>query len=232
MYLLILSRVQSIKVVYNNNLYQEDADYQSSTEKPSDIENITPGVGYIHNVSLTPDSTICFKIKTFQFYQFYKAGAYHGPQQAFFSLRDTFILTTYATIPCEEFYPGCTSHIQGYLGNSWKHGKTLLEIQGSPNRHPTWTPNTWNSICVVMKSDKKILYINDAVIEESSHVFTDTITSFSFLNGWHDSENAAQPVRGAFTNLTIWTKYYHKSKFQVGQDVIWMFLEMLFLGTM
>ena len=177
--LLILSKVEGIKVVSNNELYQEDGDFKSSTEKPSDENNMTPGVGYIHNVSISPDSTICFKIKTYQFYQFYQED-YNSPQQVIFSMREKFTLATYPTISCEEFYPGCTTYIQAYSGkNNWKHGRTLFEIQGSPNRYPTWTPNTWTSICIIMKTDKKIIFINDALIEESAHVFTDTInTSF------------------------------------------------------
>ena len=170
--LLALSRVKCIKVISNNDVYLED-----ETEKTVDDDYSSPtGVGYIHNVSLTSESTICFKIKTYQFYQFYKSE--FDPSQAIFSIKNIFTLVTYPTIPCDEFYYGCTSATRAKLGNLWKHGKTFYELLGSPNHYPSWAPNTWNSICIVIKSDKIILYVNDALIEELHNTFTDTIFNF------------------------------------------------------
>ena len=90
--LLTLSKVKCIKVISNNDVYQENVDFQATTEKTYDDNFSSPGVGYIHNVSLTSDSTICFKIKTYQFYQFYKSEI--NPSQAIFSIKDKFTIIT------------------------------------------------------------------------------------------------------------------------------------------
>ena len=165
--------VESIKVLSNNDVYlEEDIDVESETE------NKTPGVAYIHNVSMTYDSTLCFKIKTYQFYQFYPSEI--NPSQAIISMKDKFTLVTFPTIPCEEFHYGCTPLIRAKLGNHWKHGKTFFEFLGSTNYYPSWPPNTWNSICVIMKPDRIVLYVNDALVEDSPYIFSNSVVSFRY----------------------------------------------------
>ena len=81
-------------------------------------------------------------------------------------------------VSCEEIYPGCTSNVRAILGNGWKYGKALFEIQGQPNRYPSWTPNTWTSICILLKSNEQKIYINNELVAESSHPITNSIQSF------------------------------------------------------
>ena len=141
------------------------------------------GFGMIKNVSFSSVNTICLKIKTYQFYQFFHSEKnniesngctlvsksnqrFLGPHQTIASIGDISMMTV-PSLPCDQISYTCTAQVEAILGNKWKHGKTFAGIYGV-NFYPSWTPNTWNSICIVLTSTKTKVYINNEIADEVS----------------------------------------------------------------
>ena len=89
-----------------------------------------------------------------------------GPHQTIASIGDISMMTV-PSLPCDQISYTCTAQVEAILGNKWKHGKTFAGIYGV-NFYPSWTPNTWNSICIVLTSTKTKVYINNEIADEVS----------------------------------------------------------------
>ena len=122
--------------------------------------NSKPCTAKIRNVQFQSENTICLKMKTFQFHQNYKnLTSKETPFQAVISIGPISIVTL-QTIP-ENFFT------QYVLVEQFKHGKTIFGVHPThTNYYPSWTPNTWNSMCILLSESKIILYLNNEFVDE------------------------------------------------------------------
>ena len=80
------------------------------------------------------------------------------PLQTVISIGPIAIVTS-QTIPTNFF-------AQYVLGGKFKRGKTMVGIHPTSNFYPSWTPNTWNSMCIILSENKISLYLNNKLIDE------------------------------------------------------------------
>ena len=125
-------------------------------------ESESGSVAIIRNVQLNSENTICLKMKTFQFYQIHQNYATITPFQTIISIGHLEIVTL-GRIPLPMY-------ISSILKGKIKKGKPIASVQ--PSNTPSWTPNTWNSLCIILSGSKTSLYINQELI----HKFTSMIS--------------------------------------------------------
>ena len=130
-------------------------------------ESESGSIAIIRNVQLKSENTICLKMKTFQFYQIHQNYPTITPFQAIISIGHLKIVTL-GTIPMPMY-------ISSILKGKFKKGKPIASVQPSitPDHfYPSWTPNTWNSLCIILSESNTSLYINHELI----HDFTSMIS--------------------------------------------------------
>ena len=119
------------------------------------------GIAIIRNVQLKSENTICLKMKTFQFHQIHHNYTTFAPYQAIISIGHLKIVTL-GTIPMPMY-------ISSILKGKFKKGKPIASVQPSitPDHfYPSWTPNTWNSLCLILSENETSLYINHELMDE------------------------------------------------------------------
>ena len=104
------------------------------------------------DVPFSEENTICIKIKSFQYYQYFKLGDdyffRHSVRQNIFTSDAYGTLATTPAVECGEFWHKCTVGLKSKLGTFWKYGKVFvefLEITGS--YFDAWKPDLWNKLC-------------------------------------------------------------------------------------
>ena len=148
--------------LYNMILYlQIFIGVRSKKIKIIKSESESGSIAIIRNVQLKSENTICLKMNTFQFYQIYQNYTTITPFQTIISIGHLQIVTL-GRIPLPMY-------ISSILKGKFKKGKPIASVQPSitPDHfYPSWTPNTWNSLCIILSESNTSLYINHELIDE------------------------------------------------------------------
>ena len=70
-------------------------------------------------VAAGPAWTVCARLLTHQFSTYPDT----LPLQAVITAGHRTILSSYLAQPCDQIFPGCSKHYQGFVGTGWKQGK-------------------------------------------------------------------------------------------------------------
>ena len=173
---------------------------------PANVDKTFDGIVRILNVSVSEENTLFFKVKTYQFYQFFdsKKGIIWEPWQTVISMTGLKLITVPA-VPCPEFHEICTNQWMANIGDQWEHGKTFMGLYGD-KYFPSWKPGVWNSIFITFSRqfNQLKLFVNGNLLRSIDTVLDlGERVDISLMN---DHQDPSWPLSGAVTNFNVWDR--------------------------
>ena len=160
------------------------------------------------DVPFSKENTICMKIKSFQFYQYFKLGhdyfSGHSVKQNIFTSDAYGTLVTTPAVECGEFWPKCAVGLKSKLGTFWKYGKVFiefLEVEGS--YFDAWKPDLWNKVCFTRNNINIKVYINGKLVTVKNSFQTEK--KWTNVTLMLDEGNESQ-MFGAISDFNIWDR--------------------------
>ena len=156
------------------------------------------------DVPFSAENTICMKIKSFQFYQYFKLGDIFSVNQYIFASDAYGTLATTPAVECGEFWHKCIVGQKSKLGTLWEYGKVFLEyLEISGSYFPAWKPDIWNKVCIVRNNTIIQVYMNgNLVTTQKSFQVEKKITNITLMS----AENNESQMFGAISDFNIWDR--------------------------
>ena len=169
--------------------------------------NLTGNVVF-SDVPFSTESTICMKIKSFQFYQYFKLGndywSRYSVNQYIFASDAYGTLFTTPAVECGEFWYKCIGALKSKLGTFWKYGKVFVEfLEVKGGYFHAWKPDIWNKLCFVRNNVNIKIYYNGILVtvQRSFHVENKRTNITLMLDEGNESQ-----MFGAISDFNIWDR--------------------------
>ena len=167
------------------------------------------GIVQLKNITVSEESTICMKVKTFQYYQPLKAPDNKGlaqPLQVIFASEGYGTMMTIPAFDCSEFYSGCEAQIKSLLGTQWEYGKIFTIFQDIADNIfiiPAWSPGTLTRICLTRNESLFEVYYNGEKVAETSDVSVvkRKNTNLNLMNKY----DLSMQMNGEVSDFNIWS---------------------------
>ena len=164
------------------------------------------GMALIQNSSLSDydQLTICLRIKTFQFDNFY------SNKQAIVTYGDNLFLWSF--VGSENCgFPGCVDYYKDLIKENWKYGKVygIFHKRTEFEFYPSWRVNDWQRFCIRidrMKNEIEIFNGRKSIFKTiQQNLNLKTFDENIELMNDKSFEDFA-PMHGAIADLNVWSR--------------------------